>query len=409
MQPFTEAAQQAISRAHHLAVARQSSQVEAAHLFLGLLPPENEESLIPTLLQVSGVAREEVELYAASALENETHGDAAEPKLSPDAKRIIRMAMSESNRHNAALIGPEHLFIACIAHQRGPHLGEVLRPLGLDAAQLRQHLRGLNQAKTPYRAGNPLNSLTEQGERAIAAAHAAMRASFCGQISTSHLLLGLLSDENFGSVEMHQLTGIHIEDLKRRARETVVSDGQIATPQKKFSPGAKRALERAKVEATRAGYEFIACEYLLLALLPQPEGWSEKLVAGNQNLDSVAHLWTSAQAEALRATLAPDPVESAVDAPNPNVVEIDLKALPSWVILGLLTALLCANAMGAPSFGNSAGNFVFATVAVLLMLGLRIGVAVSFRRSLHLVNACLGLGCGWVLGMAAGFYWFYQG
>ena len=289
---FSPAGQLSISRAQHLAVARNSGCVEDAHLFMGVLQVDSgEDGVVAALLEVSGVTREEARLYALSAVQTEGKGTQSEPLLSSGAQRVLGMAHAEAHQVGSTIVGPEHIFIACIRHRRGPHVGEVLRPLGFDAAKLREHLRGLNHSNKPYSQGNPLNHLTETSKKAVEAAHAAMRASYCGRISTAHLLLGVLANtENF-AVETLQAVGVDVEALKREVRDSIFNDGEVATPQKKFSPAAKRALERAKKEATQCGTSFIEPHHLLYALLPSPASIPEKLAFGSSVDDPLEKVW----------------------------------------------------------------------------------------------------------------------
>ncbi|HEX8464746.1 MAG TPA: Clp protease N-terminal domain-containing protein, partial [Abditibacterium sp.] len=323
------------------------------------------------------------------------------------------IALQIANHSHQNVINPEHLFIACVAYQRGPHLGETLRPLGLDAAQLKQHLASLHASKTPYRKGNPLNSLTQQSEKAIEAAHAAMRANFSGRISTSHLLLGLLSDENFASVTMLQDIGADLEALKCRARETIVSDGQIATPQKKFSPGAKRALERAAREAKAANHHFIGTDHLLLALLPQRETWRGKLKAGGQSFDSVEGLWTAEQVAALKGEF-----EKASNSLTEKIVELaprPASKLKQWLDiipfnLGFVGGSFLFH---LPQNKRAETFFIVVTMSffvAILVSGIGTCVTIVRKSAPHIKEAWMGFFAKTVAGLFLGYYlWRFVG
>ena len=324
---FSPPTRNAILRAQNLAITEQNGLVTEPHLFFGILEDEEDE-VISALLAVSGISRDEARLYAQSALEEPTDSatdsatdsptgsateTANEPRLSADAKKMLELAAREAHRADTQFTEPHHLFIACVSHRRGPHLGEVLRPLGLDAARLRQHARGLRK-KRDLRAPNL--KLTARAEKAIEVAHAEMRASYCGRITVAHLLLGILSDESNMAVSSLKSANCDLEALKTKARASIRNDGEIATPQKRFSPGAKRALERAAREAKSAGNKYIGRGQILLGLLPQPETLGEKWRARGQELDSVDFLWTAAQAEALRSALGSVAVADAVGHPQ---------------------------------------------------------------------------------------------
>jgi len=235
-----------------------------AHLFIELLKDEGDETLA-ALLALSGVSREEARLYAQSWIENDAANRDKKQEIVKSASWVLKIALLQARLDHSAQIETHHLFLACVSHRRGPHLGEVLRPLGLEVGTLRAHLRGLTAQE---------NRFMPRAEKALDVAHAEMRASYCGRISTAHLLLGLLSDEEV--FEILKRAGCNGEELRKQVHKSVKNDGQIAGPQQQFSPGAKRALERAAREAKRAGNKYIGRGQILLGLLPQRETFGEK-------------------------------------------------------------------------------------------------------------------------------------
>jgi ATP-dependent Clp protease ATP-binding subunit ClpA len=290
---FSVAARLTISRAQQLALSSNCVMVETGHLFTALISEEiQSDERVGSLLQISGVALEEARMYAQSTIQTEGKGVGDAPQLDSSAKNTLNMADEEARRLGSPEIENEHLLIACVRPQRATHVGEVLRPLGLDAAKLREHLRELEKSQRLDRSGSPLNSLTQSSKTAIEAAHAMMRASYCGRISTAHLLLGILDDPENVATETLLAAKIDIEELKKATQASITSDGQIATPQKKFSPGAKRALERAKKEADKCARSFIGPQHLLFALLPRPISAKEKITYGDVGQDPLEKVWS---------------------------------------------------------------------------------------------------------------------
>jgi ATP-dependent Clp protease ATP-binding subunit ClpA len=292
---FSVAARLTISRAQQLALSGNCTKVETGHLFLALISEEMQsDEKVSSLLQISGVALEEARMYAQSTIQTEGKGEGEgyAAQLDSGARNILDMADEEARRLGSPEIENEHLLIACLRTQRTPHVGEVLRPLGLDAAKLRQHLRELAKSQRLDRSGGPLNSLTQSSKTAVEAAHAAMRASYCGRISTAHLLLGILDDPENVATETLLAAKIDIEELRKAAQASITSDGQIATPQKKFSAAAKRALDRAKKEADRCAHSFIGPQHLLFALLPRPASAKEKIAYGDIGADPLEKVWS---------------------------------------------------------------------------------------------------------------------
>ncbi|PQV64993.1 Clp amino terminal domain-containing protein, pathogenicity island component [Abditibacterium utsteinense] len=342
-----------------------------AHLFIELLEDPGDETLA-ALLALSGVSREEARLYTQSWIEKEGLDADKKVALSRSASQVVRIASLQAQLDQSPHIETHHLFLACVSHRKGAHLGEVLRPLGLEVGQLRAHLRGL-QAQN--------DGFTPRAQKALEGAQAAMRASFCGRISTAHLLLGVLSDEE--SAERLQNAGLDLEDLKKRARDSIKNDGEIASPQKRFSPGAKRALERAAREAKGAGHRYIDCGHLLLALLPQGETLREKWLARGRKLDSVDELWTVEEAAIVRGALG-NPPQTKLRPSKPKMQRSTSHKLAVFTVLATVFwfALIANLSTGSNSQIIRFLNIVATLVVPFLWLLTFVVVIASLLQSL---------------------------
>lgn len=389
----SDAVKQAIMRARHLAVARQSASVETAHLFMGILQVESEQpSLVSSLLEVSGVSVEEARLYALSAIQTTGQPKGGKPLRSTSANRVLAMALEEADKLGAARVGLEHLLLACVRHQSEAHVGEVLRPLGLDAEVLRSCLRNWDRERSPGASGTPLAALSEGAKQAVEAAHAVMRASFCGRISTAHLLLGLLADRENTAVETLLAANVDVDALAKEVRDLIVNDGEIATPQKKFSAAAKRALERAQLEANLCDHSWISPQHLLFALLPQPSSWSERLAFGSSVVDPLERLWVNWPVEEIKLQYEkmwqPEELEDEA-APSPippSYIRINWR----WFPLGFLWWIWTLVPTIGPwllALGFGASIVVAIGASIVKDNGLR-DMAASF---------CSGVVCGLIL------------
>lgn len=286
---FTDDARQTILKAQEIAGKQHHSVVDSGHLCLALLDDGERNQNVFQLLQICGVSLAEARLYAQSTLES-LPPDGGEPKLTPGAKKLLELAADEARQIGSENIGVEHLFIACVRHQSHAHVGEVLRPLGLDAGALRQHLLGLSGSKRG-RGSSPLNLLNNDSKKALDAAEARMRATFCGQISTTHLLLGLLDEGHQSALNPLMGAGVDIEAFKQEVRGAIVTDGHVAMPQRRFSAATKRALERAKREAYERDFSLIGPNHLLLGLLPAPISLPERISFGGAVSDPLDKVW----------------------------------------------------------------------------------------------------------------------
>ena len=106
--------------------------------------------------------------------------------LNDAAKRIVVLARQHAEAHRSDVVGPEHLLLALIGHQRGL-ASRVIERLGGDTAAV----RGL----VTYRVSPspPHLPFTAATEAAITAAAGTARRLGEPKINTGHLLLGLLT------------------------------------------------------------------------------------------------------------------------------------------------------------------------------------------------------------------------
>ncbi len=388
---LTSCASAAMSRAQQIAIERQSATVGTAHLALALLEdeaPDATPSHLTVLLLLSGVGRQEARLYAESVLEFDANGDQSAPRLNDALKKVQDWARAEA--HYKA-VGPEHLLIALMRPQSEPHVGEVLRPLGLKPEVLRAHLRAIQAGEAPE--GKPLRMLDGEAQTALRAAHAAMRLNFCGRISTAHLLLGLI-DSPLRFRKFAEKHGVDWEALRAQAAKAQGSDGLIGGPQLQLSPGAKRALERAKASALRNRQTRIAPEDVLRALLPRAASWRERLRWGNRVDDPLERVWARFDSAPLERTLRALPARRLSTAStqsssgSPDWVRVDWRlmvlgmAWHGWMLvdlgLGMFLALLATlvavvlaalgSMTGWRELRDAAASWLYGMVVALLLL-----------------------------------------
>ena len=227
-QTLTSGAQRVITEAQQLARALGSPCMESAHLLLGALQLKPPDARLTALLQLSGLKADEVRLYAQAALTGQL-SLAPGKSLSSSARAVLRLAGREAQRTDCALVDVSHFFVACFRPQPDSNLPAVLAPLGVSADQLSLHLRQLTRGQTAQALENesPLAQLTAQGERALEAAQTAMRAHFCGRISTLHLLIGILENPDSDAVAALQTLMLDVAELKQRAAVAATSDGEV--------------------------------------------------------------------------------------------------------------------------------------------------------------------------------------
>lgn len=244
------------------------SNVDAAHLTLALLDCDTSD-LVQQLLEVRAIKRDELRLYVQALLnatDQPARGD-AEPQPVAAVGAMLRNASKQASDYNEPQTQNALLLIALVAQKSAN--GEVLRSLGLQPNELRVALRNITRAANAN--GNPLKMLDADAQNALDAAHQIMRATYCGRISTVHLLLGILQNREVYVLQRLADEGVDLDELGRLARAAIANDGTIATPQLRLAPATKRALDRARdIAPNYSRLHSIAPQALLWALLPHP-------------------------------------------------------------------------------------------------------------------------------------------
>ncbi|CAJ1505732.1 Clp protease N-terminal domain-containing protein [[Mycobacterium] burgundiense] len=106
---------------------------------------------------------------------------------------------------------------------------------------------------------------TPRARNAVVAAQEAARQTRNSEISTDHVILGLLADRTSLAIAILQRRQI---DLAELARLVQAPPGDAESPELiPFNSAAKKALELTFREALRLGHNYIGTEHLLLALL----------------------------------------------------------------------------------------------------------------------------------------------
>jgi ATP-dependent Clp protease ATP-binding subunit ClpC len=117
-----------------------------------------------------------------------------------------------------------------------------------------------------------MERFTQRARRVLSLAQEEAERLQHGQISTEHLLLGLMREE--GGVAGRVLRELGLD--QRRVEELVVrlTDSGSRAPggTLDLSPGTKKVLELAVDEARRMGHHYIGTEHLLLGLVRQQDG-----------------------------------------------------------------------------------------------------------------------------------------
>jgi hypothetical protein len=299
---FTRGVQVALIASEKISRQNGAQYIEREHLLSAVLQitaqcsDEEEAKRLNSLLTICNLNPEEIGLYADAAIEKFGAPLSERQEFSKTATLALEYAVVESSRDQASKIGLEHLFIALITPQRGSHLDATLKPLKLSDKDIRQRLHNINKKEVPV--------ITEGMGKVLECAQTAMRLTFCGRIAPLHLLIGILENPENRACELLTTANIDLLELKQKAQRSVVNDNENATPQKRYSKSAQRALHRAENIARKARYRFTAPEHLLLALLPQEASFREKRKFGD--VEELDDFWRDTDIETIRTLIEND-------------------------------------------------------------------------------------------------------
>lgn len=146
-QRFTERARMVILTAQQEATRMGSPEVDAQHLFLGLL--HNMESVAGQVLEKLGVNLDELrtELESLGPSAGPLSG---EPKMAARAKRVLELSADEARRLEHNYIGTEHLLLGLLREEEG---AEIVGKFGLSLEKARQQVAEYLGPELPRRHG----------------------------------------------------------------------------------------------------------------------------------------------------------------------------------------------------------------------------------------------------------------
>jgi len=117
--------------------------------------------------------------------------------FSPKVKDVIAYSKEEALRLGHDFIGTEHLMLGLLRKANGEAI-DVLNALDVDLVSLRKKIEGLSPASTDAFSGNDKKSLhlTKQAEKALKTTFLEAKLFKSKSVSTAHLLLCVLRNEN---------------------------------------------------------------------------------------------------------------------------------------------------------------------------------------------------------------------
>ncbi len=118
---------------------------------------------------------------------------------------------------------------------------------------------------------------TERARLALSKAQSVAQKSGHSYVGTEHVLLGIAAEGEGLGAKVLRDNGLD-EALLTELLEKFMGRGAPSIPPQGLTPGAKRVIELAIIDANRLGHNYIGTEHLLMGILREPESAGAKLI-----------------------------------------------------------------------------------------------------------------------------------
>jgi ATP-dependent Clp protease ATP-binding subunit ClpC len=152
------------------------------------------------------------------------------------ARRVLSLAQEEAERLNHSYIGSEHVLVGLLREEGGV-AGRVLRELGLDEQRVQAMVERLSGVgtRTPF----TKIELSPSTKRILELAVDEARRMGQHYISTEHLLLGMVRQNEGVAMDVLRKFGISAEQIRRQTRRTL-KESPASTTERPKETGGKR-------------------------------------------------------------------------------------------------------------------------------------------------------------------------
>ena len=151
--------------------------------------------------------------------------------FSPKVKDVIAYSKEEALRLGHDFIGTEHLMLGLLRKANGEAI-DVLNALDVDLTMLRKKIEGLSPANTDVSIGNSKKSLhlTKQAEKALKTTFLEAKLFKSKAVSTAHLLLCVLRNENDPTTKLLNKFEIDYNEVKSIFSQLFLDEDIVESP-----------------------------------------------------------------------------------------------------------------------------------------------------------------------------------
>ncbi|MFF5290770.1 Clp protease N-terminal domain-containing protein [Paractinoplanes globisporus] len=331
---FTDRARSIVLLARDEARLLNHNHIGTEHLLLGML--HEGEAVAAQALTNLGIT-----LTDARELVREIIGRGSEPPsehipFTPRAKKVLELSLREALQTGNNYIGTEHVLLGLIREGEGVAC-QVLVRLGTDLRGARQAVLSLlagyqarasappapderytDSAPAPAPAPTPapepgstslFDRFNDRARRVIVLSQEEARMLRHNYVGTEHLLLGLIHENEGVAARALDHLGITLEAVREQIDEIIGLGQQAPSGHIPLTPRTRAVIQRAQLEATRLGRDYVGTEHILLGLIVESDGVAAQLLVKlGAGLDRVR--------EQVMLLLPPGPGRSATGVDN---------------------------------------------------------------------------------------------
>ncbi|HLV81681.1 MAG TPA: ornithine carbamoyltransferase [Chthonomonadaceae bacterium] len=289
-QRFTERARRTVFHAQEAAGRLGSGEVSPEHLLMGLI--FEEDSIAARILVGLGVSLDKLWEEADQKAPRGDGKIGQDMMLTPRCKRVIDLAYDEARSLKHNYIGSEHLLLGLIREENS-EAGRILIQQGADLERVRNEVRllqdhppqdsstGSSPGALPSSEtdGGSWARFTERTRRVVFFAQEEARRLGGSYVSTEHLLLGLVRENDIVAARILDRMGVPLGRIRAEIeRQVTRGDGRLGQDMQ-LTPRGKKVIDLAYDEARQLGNNYIGTEHLLLGLLKENDGLAGRVLA----------------------------------------------------------------------------------------------------------------------------------
>jgi ATP-dependent Clp protease ATP-binding subunit ClpC len=210
---------------------------------------------------------------------NSTQGGHMFERFTDRARKIIAMANQEALHFNHEYIGTEHMLLGLV--KEGSGVGaNVLKNLKVDLPTVRREVEKLIKVG-PKQIPQSKLPQTPRAKRVIECAMEESRRLGHNYVGSEHLLLGLIREDDGVGAQVLMNMGLHLQRVQNEVLKILSAGGE--TPEfieniVYSTPEARRAGDRAAVEARNMRHRSVGTGHILLGLLGEERGMAARLL-----------------------------------------------------------------------------------------------------------------------------------